>query len=140
MLSSETGRFNQAQKNNVKRLYVTDGKILQMFDKAVAVYKYNDVVLDMKNINDEICFISFDMYEGKGNPAKIFYDLIAEMINPPMSYLKEWGDLPKTKSGQLQKMNFEGDFEAFVSFLNSKYSLMVIYGCHGLISFPCFIF
>lgn len=96
-----------------------------MFDRAVAIYKCKDVELDMKNVTDETCFIPFDMQEGNANCAKVFYDLLAEMIKPPMGYLKEWGDLPKTKSGQMQKLNFDGDFESFVCFLNSKYNVLV---------------
>lgn len=91
-----------------------------MFDKAVAVFKYNDVGLDLKNINDETCFISFDMQTGTANPAEVLYDLLAERIKPTMGYLKEWGDLPKTQSGRLHKINFEGDFQSFINFLESK--------------------
>lgn len=91
-----------------------------MFDRAVAAYKCNDVALDLKNINDDVCFISFDMQEGTANSAKVFYDLLADMIDKPLGYLKEWGDLPKTRSGRLHKMNFEGDFKSFVGFLESK--------------------
>lgn len=92
-----------------------------MFDKAVAVYKYNNKALEFRNIIDEIGFITFDMQSGEANPAEVFYDLLDDIVKVPMSYLKEWGDLPKTRSGQMQKLNFEGDFDAFISFLESKY-------------------
>ncbi|CAG9816206.1 unnamed protein product [Phaedon cochleariae] len=128
----ESGRSNPAHKSDIKRIYVTSGMQMGMCGKAVAVYKYNNVALDLKNINDDICFIQFDMNDGQANFAAVAYDLLAELIKPPLALSKDWGDLPKTENGRMQKLNFEGDFESFVTFLDrTKQDLK------GVVTFTC---
>ncbi|XP_076264177.1 dynein axonemal heavy chain 5-like [Rhynchophorus ferrugineus] len=58
-----------------------------------------------------------NMDTGKGNVASIAYDLCAQLIDPPLKLSKEWGDLPKTSMGRMQKLNFVGDFDSFEDFL-----------------------
>lgn len=60
------------------------------------------------------------MDQGKGNVASIASDIFGQLIDPPLRLSKEWGDLPKTAMGRMQKLNFIGDWESFVLFLNSK--------------------
>lgn len=60
------------------------------------------------------------MEQGKGNVASIAFDIFSQLIKTPLDLSKEWGDLPKTAMGILQKLNFMGDWAAFVEFLNSK--------------------
>ncbi|KAJ8919736.1 hypothetical protein NQ315_006264 [Exocentrus adspersus] len=117
-LIAESGRSNPAITHAIKRLYVTQGINLPLVERAVAVYKFNNVGLDLKNINDEIYFIQLDMDKGKGNPAAITYDILATLIAPLLKLSKDWGDLPKTENGRVQKLNFEGDFASFVIFLD----------------------
>nr|CAI5817756.1 unnamed protein product [Callosobruchus analis] len=114
----ESGRSNPNLKTEIKRIFVTTGELYQMKERAVAVYKVNNVTLDLKNINDEVYFIQFDMDNGRANTAEVLYNLLADLIKIPLSFWKDWGDLPKTENGRLQKINFDGDFECFVTFLD----------------------
>nr|CAH7731320.1 unnamed protein product [Callosobruchus chinensis] len=114
----ESGRSNPSIKTDIKRILVTTGEVCQMKERAVAVYKISNVVLDLKNITDEVYFIQFDMDNGNANTAEVLYNLLADLIKIPLSIWKEWGDLPKTENGRLQKINFDGDFECFVTFLD----------------------
>ncbi|KAL1516507.1 hypothetical protein ABEB36_000416 [Hypothenemus hampei] len=55
---------------------------------------------------------------GRGNVASLAYDIFATLVEPLIKMSKEWGDLPKTAMGRMQKLNFLGDWEAFVEYLN----------------------
>ncbi|KAG5892027.1 hypothetical protein JTB14_024467 [Gonioctena quinquepunctata] len=115
----ETGRSTiMGTRNQIKRIYVTNGVSQGINGKAVAVYTSNDVALDMKNVNEEVCFVLFDMDEGKLNFAAVAYDLLMDIMTPLLALSKDWGDLPKTANGRMQKLDFEGDFSAFVTFLD----------------------
>ncbi|XP_030752815.1 dynein heavy chain 8, axonemal [Sitophilus oryzae] len=114
----ETGRYNPVTKGPIKRIYVTRGIKETLKEKAVAVYKVKRITLDLKNINDEIFFTEMDLSRGTKNCASIAYEIFAELIDPPLKMSKEWGDLPKTAMGRMQKLNFLGDFDSFVKFLD----------------------
>ncbi|CAG9839793.1 unnamed protein product [Diabrotica balteata] len=100
------------------RLYVTDGTFMGAKDKAYAVFKTKNINLDMKNITDEVFFVDFDTQLGEVSFAVLAYDVLAELIKPVVTYWTNWGDLPKTEIGRMQKLNFDGDFEAFVLYLD----------------------
>ncbi|XP_019756852.1 dynein axonemal heavy chain 8 [Dendroctonus ponderosae] len=114
----ETGRFNPALKAPIKRIFVTKGVRPALVERAVAVFKTKNIALELRNINDEICFVQIDMEQGKGNVASIAFDIFSQLIKSPLELSKEWGDLPKTAMGMMQKLNFMGDWAAFVEFLN----------------------
>lgn len=60
---------------------------------------------------------------GKANMTAVTYDILADLISPLLALSKDWGDLLKTENGRMQKLNFEGDFSSFVTFLDSKFFL-----------------
>lgn len=62
---------------------------------------------------------------GRANSAAKAYDILADLIAPLLALSRDWGDLPKTENGRMQKLNFEGDFASFVTFLDSKYCLFI---------------
>ncbi|XP_072395911.1 dynein axonemal heavy chain 8 [Diabrotica undecimpunctata] len=100
------------------RLYITDGTFMGAKGKAYAVFKTKNINLDMKNITDEVFFVDFDTELGEVSFAVLAYDVLAELIKPVVTYWTNWGDLPKTEIGRMQKLNFDGDFEAFVLYLD----------------------
>lgn len=53
------------------------------------------------------------------NVASIAYDILSQLVDPPLKMYKEWGDLPKTAMGRMQQLNFMGDWDSFVEFLSS---------------------
>lgn len=57
---------------------------------------------------------------GKGNSAAWAHEILASLIAPLLAMARDWGDLPKTEKGRMQKLNFEGDFSSFVTFLDSN--------------------
>ncbi|KAJ8938536.1 hypothetical protein NQ318_016906 [Aromia moschata] len=115
----ETGRPNTAAgQDNIKRIFVGDGSTHALFEKCVAPYKLKDVTLDLKNINDDTFFIQLNMKNGQTNTAAVLYDILADLIVPPLSMTKDWGDLPKTYHGRMEKLIFEGDFASFVRFID----------------------
>ncbi|CAG9764101.1 unnamed protein product [Ceutorhynchus assimilis] len=115
----ETGRFNMSAKPPIKRIIITKGITPGLREKAIAVYKTKNITLDLRNITDEINFIQVDMDQGKGNLATIASDIFGQLVNPILRLSKEWGDLPKTAMGVLQKLNFLGDWQGFVEFLET---------------------
>ncbi|XP_050311595.1 dynein axonemal heavy chain 8 [Anthonomus grandis grandis] len=114
----ESGRFNPALKPPVRRIYVTKGLHPDLTEKAIAVYKNKKITIDLKNITDELSFVMIDLAMAKGNMASIAYDIFGTLVDPLLKLSKDWGDLPKTAMGRMQKLNFIGDWEAFVEFLN----------------------
>lgn len=52
--------------------------------------------------------------------VSLLYDLLNNFIKPPLLNNKEWGDLLKTEAGRITKKEFLGDFNSFLSFLDSK--------------------
>lgn len=60
------------------------------------------------------------MLFAKENAVAVVYDFLDKVLKPSIDVTKEWGDLPKTAIGLEIKRDFEGDFQSFVDFFQSK--------------------
>ncbi|XP_060520516.1 dynein axonemal heavy chain 8 isoform X2 [Cylas formicarius] len=113
----ECGRHNWFTKAEVKRVYVTKGLNLGLEERGVAVYKINEIGIDLKNINDELFFVQLDTRKGGVNIVYIVHEILTQLVDPPLKFTKDWGDLTKSALGRNQKLNFVGDFSSFLAFL-----------------------
>lgn len=59
------------------------------------------------------------MVEDKNALSEIYW-LLANIISPTLTKLKDWGDLNKTRQGLAIKNDFLGDFGSFVNFIESN--------------------
>lgn len=59
------------------------------------------------------------MVEDKNALSEIYW-LLANIISPTLTKLKDWGDLNKTRQGLATKNDFLGDFASFVNFIESN--------------------
>lgn len=67
------------------------------------------------------------MIHSNGNCVAVVYDILFQMIKPCMDVTKEWGDLPKSEMGLDIKKNFQGDFDTFVTFLQSEFCFFILF-------------
>ncbi|XP_044760955.1 dynein axonemal heavy chain 8-like isoform X2 [Coccinella septempunctata] len=113
----ETGRMKEPNGPPIKRIYVSPG-MHPLNYKGVIVYKTIAQQVDMRNLNDVVFFIEFDLEFLKGNAVSIGSMLINDLIRQPLTMSKDWGDLLKSEAGLKHKRAFEDDFLQFCTFLD----------------------
>lgn len=69
-------------------------------------------------------FTKLDVQAANGNSVALLHNISHKLLQPSFNLNKEWGDLLKTEVGTKQQINFKGDFELFVDFLNRRYSVL----------------
>lgn len=76
------------------------------------------------------------MVFAKENAVAIVFDFLDKVLKPSIDVTKEWGDLPKTAIGLEIKRDFEGDFQSFVDFFQSKHHFKLQLTLHRRIYLP----
>ncbi|KAK4886462.1 hypothetical protein RN001_002733 [Aquatica leii] len=115
-----TGRYNPTVPTNtvIKRFYVSDGTTYPINEKAVLVYRNNNLKdIDMRGIVDEVFFAPIDLLENNKNIVACFFNLLSKVVTPSLMATKDWGDLLKTKLGIQLKEDFLADYMSFFNFI-----------------------
>lgn len=86
----------------------------------ITLRKSANQLVYISSILQDIFYAQLDMSTGNQSIVSLLYNLLSNFIKPPLSNYKEWGDLMKTDAGKVYKKEFLGDFESFLSFLDSK--------------------